>query len=607
MIKEKLLTIKRHSFITSFVASLIFFVNTLNAQSPSISAFFPDSGSTGTLITIVGTNLGSPTGFTVGSVNAIIVSDSAVMASNKGDTLVGLVMPGSFTGAISVTTGNGTATSSGNFTVTQTHFPALQQGSKLVGTGAEGAAIQGISVSISADGNTAIVGGYDDDSGDGAAWIYTRSTGVWTQQGNKLVGTGAINGSNGAQQGISVSLSADGNTAIVGGYGDNSNAGAAWVYVRSNGVWTQQGNKLVGTGAIGDSDQGYSVSISADGNTAIVGGCVDNSKAGAAWIYTRSAGIWTQQGNKLVGTGAIGNAYQGWSVAISADGNTAIVGGYTDNQDTGAVWIYTRSAGVWTQQGDKLVGTGGAGNAYQGGSVSISADGNTAIVGGSIDNNGAGAAWVYFRSTGVWTQQGEKLVGTGAIYGTFGAQQGISVSLCADGNTAIVGGFVDNSNNGAVWIFTRTAGVWTQQGNKLAGTGATVDANQGYSVSISADGNTAIIGGVGDNSNNGAAWIFVSSAGYTGVSEIQSTPQDLSIYPNPTSSTVNYSISGTTPASAKLSIFDMLGRMISTEAIQLRSGTNSFSKNVSEFGPGIYFLQVLSIDGMNVQKKFVVK
>ncbi|MFZ1197005.1 MAG: Ig domain-containing protein, partial [Pseudolabrys sp.] len=103
-----------------------------------------------------------------------------------------------------------------------------QQGPKLVGTGASGVSQQGASVALSADGNTAIVGGPGDNSGQGAAWVYTRSGGVWTQQGNKLVGTGA---SGAAQQGVSVSLSVDGNTAIVGGLDDNGGAGAAWVYV----------------------------------------------------------------------------------------------------------------------------------------------------------------------------------------------------------------------------------------------------------------------------------------------------------------------------------------------------------------------------------------
>jgi hypothetical protein len=83
-------------------------------------------------------------------------------------------------------------------TPTQAQFS--QQGPKLVGTGAVFVAEQGTSASLSADGNTAIVGGFDDDNGVGAAWVYTRSAGVWSQQGQKLVATDAI-GPYGAAQG----------------------------------------------------------------------------------------------------------------------------------------------------------------------------------------------------------------------------------------------------------------------------------------------------------------------------------------------------------------------------------------------------------------------
>src|SRR5262249_18702389 len=134
--------------------------------------------------------------------------------------------------------------------------------------------------------------------------------------------------------------------------------------------FTQQGPKLVGTGAVVAATQGYSVALSADGNTAIVGGPTDNPNSngnifgvGATWVYTRSNGVWTQQGSKVAGTDAVGAAAQGYSVAVSADGNTALVGGPTDNPDTntipsGAAWVFTRSNGVWTQQGSKLVGSG---------------------------------------------------------------------------------------------------------------------------------------------------------------------------------------------------------------------------------------------------------
>jgi len=87
--------------------------------------------------------------------------------------------------------------------------------------------------------------------------------------------------------------------------------------------------------------QGFSVALSSDGNTAIIGGYGDNYQAGAAWVYTRSGGVWTQQGSKLVST----SAFQGASVALSSDGNTAIVGAFEDSP-VGAAWLYTRSGGV---------------------------------------------------------------------------------------------------------------------------------------------------------------------------------------------------------------------------------------------------------------------
>jgi hypothetical protein len=319
---------------------------------------------------------------------------------------------------------------------------------------------------------------------------------AWTQEGSKLVGTGAVGQ---AGKGISVALSADGDTAVLGGPYDNSSTGAAWGFTRRGSVWTQQGSKLVGTGAVESARQGASVALSGDGNTAVAGGPYDDSFTGAVWFYTRNGGTWTQQGSKLVGTGAIENARQGTAVALSADGNTAIVGAVGDNWYTGGAWVYTRHGGVWTE-GSKLVAIGAVGNASQGRSVALSSDGNTAIVGGGADNSSAGAAWVFTRTGTIWTQA-SKLVGTGAVGK---ASQGHSVALSADGNTAIVGGPHDNSYTGAVWIYTRNGAAWTQQGTKLVGAGAVGNARQGFSVALSADGNIALVGGISDHMLSGA-------------------------------------------------------------------------------------------------------
>ncbi|MFN5363591.1 MAG: IPT/TIG domain-containing protein, partial [Bacteroidota bacterium] len=189
--------------IKNWMLGLVLLLGTSVFSQPTITNFSPNSGPIGTLVTISGINLSNPTGITIGGVSAIPIS-------NNGTTLVAMVMPGATTGGVSVTTSGGTANSSGSFIVIASQVPNTQQGNKLVGTGAVGSARQGKSVSISADGNTAIVGG-DGDNGVGAAWIYTLSGGVWTQQGNKLVGTGAVGG---GYQGYSVSISADGNTVI---------------------------------------------------------------------------------------------------------------------------------------------------------------------------------------------------------------------------------------------------------------------------------------------------------------------------------------------------------------------------------------------------------
>ena len=375
-----------------------------------------------------------------------------------------------------------------------------QQGPKLEGAGAVGAAFQGYSVSISADGNTAIIGGPYDNNQGGAAWVWTRSGGVWTQQGNKLVGSGAVENAN---QGESVSLSGDGNTAIIGAPGGGGD-GAAFVWTRIGVTWTQQGSKLVGSGAV-NACQGTSVSIASDGNTVIVGGYCDQNSGGqgAAWVWTRSGDVWTQQGNKLVGSGAVGNSTrQGFSVRLSGDGNTAIVGGdcdnFTNDRCTGAAWVWTRSGGVWNQQGNKLVGHD-PNTFHQGNSVSLSADGNTAII-GAPSGVPSPAAYVWTRSGAIWTEERELVnpVETGIGFG-------FSVSLSADGNTALVSGV---NGEGGAWVWTRTGGVWTQ-GPNLVGASAAGSA-YGWSISLSADGNTAIVGGWQDNNRAGGAWVFAS-------------------------------------------------------------------------------------------------
>ena len=403
---------------------------------------------------------------------------------------------------------------------------------KLTGNDPIGSPEQGFSVAVSADGNTAIVGGPFDNSGAGATWVFTRGGGTWTRQ-QKLTADDA-NGV--AELGWSVAVSADGNTAIIGGPGDNISIGAAWVFTRSGSVWSQQGAKLTGAGAagagcaqpgvVGNAEQGYSVALSGDGNTAVVGGWADNGSLGAAWVFNRSGGVWNQPGVKLCGSGATASSsasasadiLQGFSVALSNEGTTAIIGGPGDNEGVGAAWVFTLSGGTWTQQGGKLVDPSGV-TSQQGFSVALSGDGNTAIVGGpgeeTSETNTAvhmsnGGVWVFTRSGAAWSQQGDMLVGVSQTESNPG--QGFSVALARGGNTALVGGPTDNANTGAAWVFVRGGGTWHQRGRKLVGPDAVGAASQATSVALSSNGSTAIVGGTLDQDEIGAAWIFTNTA-----------------------------------------------------------------------------------------------
>ena len=226
----------------------------------------------------------------------------------------------------------------------------------------------------------------------GPRGYFSRSGTTWSQSAAKLTGVGATGS---PSFGYSVALSAFGDIALIGGPDDNSGAGSAWVFTRFGSTWSFQ-TTLTGSGRAGASFFGDSVALSGDGSTALVGGSDDNNFAGAAWVFTGSGSSWSQQGPKLTGSGAAGTGSFGFDVALSSDGDRAVIGGPFDGA-TGAAWVFERAGTTWAQQGSKLTGSGAAGSSAFGLSVAISASGSftTVLVGGPDDNDSAGAAWLF--------------------------------------------------------------------------------------------------------------------------------------------------------------------------------------------------------------------
>ena len=390
-----------------------------------------------------------------------------------------------------------------------------QAGSKIIGTGyvRSPAVFQGATASLSDDGRILAVGGYADNNNVGATWLFMREpTGAFTQLGNKLVGSaGAGVGRTG--QGLSLAMSGNGKVLVVGGYGTSSNVGGAFIFREvSPGTWQQVSSEpFIGSNPVGNLYENH-VSINYDGSVFAVGNSRDDGDKGAAYVFRDQSGngAYTQWSGKLIGTGSTGNPQQGISVSLDAMGNTLAVGGFDDNSGVGAVWIYKAVNNMWAQVGAKLVGTGASGAANQGFAVALTSDGRMLAEGGKGDAGGVGAIWLWrdLVGDGTFTQWGSKLVGSGY---TGAAGQGNALDFSADDQRLVVGGTGNNNNVGAVWIYGPQAnGTWAQVAGPLIGTGyvPTGINTQGTGVSLNHDGSLVAAGGQWDDAGLGATWIF---------------------------------------------------------------------------------------------------
>jgi hypothetical protein len=397
----------------------------------------------------------------------------------------------------------------------------------------------GKSIAVSLDGNTALISSPSEstspNSQNGAVYVFVFSGGVWTEQ-QKLLASDATSGDS---FGSSLALSSDGNTAIIGAYSEGASfQGAAYVFTRSGGVWTQQ-QKLVASDRLSLDAFGISVALSSDGNTALIGAYQEDtsptSSNGAVYYFTRSGSVWTQQ-QKLLASDRSGSEFFGLSVALSSDATVALIGAYVEdtspNTNNGAVYYFTRSGSVWTEQ-QKLLASDAASNDYFGTTVALSSDGNTALIGAyqesTSPNTNNGAVYCFTRSGGVWTQEAKILASDKINYHYFGA----SLSISSDGNMAIIGAENEGSSignsTGAAYLFTRSGGVWTQQ-RKFFAPDVQSEDTFGYWNQISPDGARVMISSpfvdTSPNSNNGAVYVFDlgSSLPYGGSSSTFNLP-----------------------------------------------------------------------------------
>jgi hypothetical protein len=351
-------------------------------------------------------------------------------------------------------------------------------------------AVSGDTVVVGADGEdsnaTGVNGNGADNSlnGTGAAYVFVRNGTTWTQQAYLK----ASNTGNADVFGWSVAVSGD--TVVVGAYQEESNAtgvngneadnslsqaGAAYVFVRSGNTWSQQAYLKASNPGNGDY---FGHSVAVDSDTILVGAAREGSNAtgvngdgnnnnasqsGAAYVFVRNGATWSLQAYlKASNTGS--TDYFGWSVGLSGD--TAVVGAYQEDSnatgingddsnnsaaDAGAAYVFARVGTTWSQQAYLKGANTEAGDNF-GYSVSVSGDfvlvgargedGGASGVNGIPDNTSgsSGAAYLFERAGTTWSQRAYLKAGNPGSGDSFGGSVGLS------GDSVIVGAISEDSN-----------------------------------------------------------------------------------------------------------------------------------------------------------------
>lgn len=377
-------------------------------------------------------------------------------------------------------------------------------------TASDGAIDDRFGTSVAVSGDTAVVGAADAKIGDnyyqGAAYVFAKQDGVWTEI-QKLV---ASDGAGMADFGTAVAIAGDTIliSAISANVGGNSNQGAVYVFGQSGGVWTQTQKLAADDGGSGDA---FGNAIATNGSTALIaakGATINgNTLQGKVYVFSASGGAWTQSQALMADDGASNDLF-GSSLAI--DGDVAIIGAPTLTYNflhAGWAYVFTNSSGTWTQ-GQKIIPDNSAVGDQFGAAVGLAGD--TALITSTGNQFAFGAAYVFKNTAGSWSQTQQLAPGDGASGDEFGNV------LAMSGTSAVIGAqrLVLDGHQGAAYVFSAADGVWSQTQEFTEASGTSLDFFGG---AVAFDGTTVVIGTPGATVNGeqfqGSASFYTASGG----------------------------------------------------------------------------------------------
>jgi YVTN family beta-propeller protein len=366
----------------------------------------------------------------------------------------------------------------------------------------------GADVDIS--GNTAVVGTSNLNNGavPGSAYIYVKVNGKWALQATLH----APDAQPGDQFGEAVAIS--GNTVVVGGSKDYGGpAGSAYVFVRKGTTWSERAHL---TASDGVPDNRFGISVDIDGNRIVVG-AANGSAPGAVYVFERAGGVWSETA-RLHSSEEYPGVF-GYSVAISggridSPGNIVVADllAYTaDENTTGAAYVFSGSGSAWSQQA-KLTSGPVSGQSIKFFGRSVDIDKDRVVVGmPNIFEAANGSAFVFAKAGGTWEKQAQLTASDTTCINTCGDRFGWSVSI--SDRTVMVGSpWADigfrEDTAGRAYIYEQPLNATTWPEKYRLQSPYDPRGNFGYAVAI--DGTTAGVGAMQGDASYGAgyAWMF---------------------------------------------------------------------------------------------------
>ncbi len=369
----------------------------------------------------------------------------------------------------------------------------------------DGAAGDWYGASVALSGRRGIIGAWLDDDFDiatGSAYIVDIGRPRAVQRA-KLTAADPV-----SADWFGFAVAVDGDVAVVGAYGNDdrgSQAGAAYVFRFNGATWMQEAKLLAADAQAGDSF-GFAVAVS--GDVVVVGAYGDDdrgSNAGSAYVFRYTGGVWSQETKLLASDGLVGDEY---GAAVAVSGPIILIGAREDDNNgssSGTVYAYRYNGLSWADERRILASDGAAGDRF---GWSLALDGTRAIIGALGDDdlgNNAGAAYIVEWTGTAWLER-TKLR---ALDGAAGDEFGRAVAVAGD--FALVGSRGDDdagTDSGSAYLFVRDGTAWRPAAKLVASDGGAFD-EFGRAVALSAEG--ILIGARGDDdlgSDAGAAYVF---------------------------------------------------------------------------------------------------